>query len=86
MSALHLNAECYLQLQIDLRDKRVVSRTVEHEMHMTWPVRVALQLAEKFSHRTVTWDWIWDRDNGLEPEPSILVTSQNRTPIRSLTL
>ena len=63
----------------------IIARLVEHEMHMTRSVWMTFQQLEQFANGTVVWDRIWYRDNGIEPEVTVIVALHDCTTVWFLT-
>jgi hypothetical protein len=55
---------------MNVRDEGIINRMVKHKVHVTWPVAMSIEGSKKLSYRAITWNWIWDPDNGFEPENS----------------
>lgn len=71
---------------MDLRDQMVVTRLLEHEMHVCRSHGMSLQFQEQLAHRAVMRDWVGNRDNGVEPEDAIQVAAHDTSPVRSLAI
>lgn len=66
-----------------LRDQRVISVLLEHEVHMTGSVRVAVQLLEKLAHRPVVWNRVRHGKDSFEPEVPRCVAGQHGSSVRT---
>lgn len=64
-----------------LRDETVISRFLEHEMHMTWAVRMPLEPLQELTNWSIIWNRIRNRHNGFEVEGTLLVALQHGTTV-----
>jgi hypothetical protein len=65
------------------RDQRIIPILLEHEVHMTRPVRVSVECFEQLPHRPVIRDRIRHRQDRFEPEVPSLITGQDSSAIRT---
>jgi len=60
----------------DLRNQVIEPFLLEHEMHVTRPVRMPLERLEQFPHRPIVRNRIRYRHDSLEPEFTLLIATQ----------
>jgi len=63
------------------RNQMIISTLLEHEMHMTRPPGMPLQLNQQLPHRPVMGDRIRDWHNGLEPKDAVPIATHHTTSI-----
>lgn len=63
----------------------IISRLLEHEMHMARSVAMAFQSLQELANRSIVRDWIGHGNDCLEPEDAFLVTVHYCSLIRTFT-
>lgn len=70
----------------DLRDQMIIPGLLEHEVHMTRPVRMPLQQLEQLANRPIMRDRIRHWNDGLEPKDTLLVALHHTASVWSIAI
>ena len=67
-----------------IRDEMIPALLFKHEMHMAWPIRMAMQQRQELAHGPVVGNGIRHRPDGLVPKVAVPVAPHHASPIRAL--